>query len=115
MATNSTFTFFLALGCVLIFISCAVMLKVTSRAPRPSRRWAGMVFWAALGIQTPDSLLTYLFDSYPLEFATVRGSWHLIAIGTVGAVALAFWSVFAYVDGTLSGPPRRDPRDRHPR
>ncbi len=115
MMPYPTLTFFLIMGCFFVVASALLMVWITSHARRLSRQVAGMTFWSALALQQTDAVLTYLFNSYAGEFATVRGSWHLVALGCVGAVALAFWSVFIYIDGSLSGPPRRDPRDRHPR
>lgn len=109
MPSHPNLTFFLIMGCFVVIASSLLMVWITSRAPRLSRRVAGMVFWSALAIQQLDSVLTYLFNSYAGEFATVRGSWHLVAVGCIGAVALFFWSVFLYIDQPEPTNPNRRP------
>lgn len=99
MHEHPVWTFFLILGCLFIIASSCLMIRVTSRTPRRAQRIAGITFWSALALQTTDNVLTYLFDGYPIAFATVRGSWHLIALGVIGALALTAWSVLLYVDG----------------
>lgn len=100
MATNFTTTFLLILGCLMVVMSAGVMVFITSRAQRLSRRIAGMTFFAALGLQTLDDAINYLFFSDPNEFATVQGSWHGVLLGSIGAIALFFWAIFLAIDNT---------------